>query len=474
MALIDISIIGYIMVVALLLLVISGVFSFIHRKEKLQLIISTALFTIIAATSISMLLYAQTVLLLNIFVIYPFSMLFVALFSIAFMLINILSYEYSKDYLSFSLLLGFVALGGFAVAMADSFVTILLGIELVSVPTAFMIMINGKQYVEAAVKLFILAAIGVTLIAFATALIFPYDPGLYLVPLLSATGFSGGYLALLALLLFIAGLAFDASLFPFNLWVPDVYAGSPANITALLAGINKKVAFVALFEILFISLSQFIGTFSIVFQILAILTMFFGNIVALVQNNVKRLFAYSAISQAGYIALGFAAGTPYGISASIFQIVAHTFMIIGSFAIILWLESKNIRSIQDYNGLGSRNGFVAFALTIFMLSMIGIPPLIGFVGKFLLFTSVINSGLILLALIAIINSVISVYYYLRIILSMYSKRERSVMLADWTVNTVVAICLIAVIAVGIYPQLLFTLTTIAGSSLSLLHLPVVM
>ncbi|MFI5412322.1 MAG: proton-conducting transporter membrane subunit, partial [Candidatus Micrarchaeales archaeon] len=378
---VDFFVIGYLMIIALSLLLVSGIASFVHRQRKLQLIISTGLFTVVAVTSIALLLYAQDTQLLNLFNIYPFSMLFVALFSVAFMLINILSYDYSDDYLSFSLLLGFVALGTFSVAMANSFITILLGIELVSVPTAFMIMINGKQYVEAAVKLFILAAIGITLIAFAIALIFPYDPGLYLVPLLSTPGLSGSYLTTLALLLFIAGLAFDASLFPFNLWVPDVYSGSPANITALLAGINKKVAFVALFEILFLSLFQFIGIFSLVFQVLAIFTMFFGNIVALVQNNVKRLFAYSAISQAGYIALGFAAGTAYGISASIFQIVAHTFMIIGTFAIILWLESKNINTIQDYNGLGSRNKFMAFSLTIFMLSMIGIPPLIGFVGK---------------------------------------------------------------------------------------------
>ena len=455
---------GYVMLAALALFVSIGIIGLLHKKERLQFLTGTFLLLIIFITSLVMLLFGETYEFLNIFVIYPFSAFFVALFAIGFIMINIISYEYSNNFLQFSLLFGFVALGAFSIALANSFITIFLGIELISVPTAFMIMLNGRHYIEAAAKLFILSAIAISVFAFALALIFPYDPQLTLSDLSIVSTIHGGYLTVLALFLFISALAFDASLFPFNLWVPDVFAGSPANITALLAGVNKKVAFVALFEILFIVMSPYIGVFSLAFQVLAIMTMFFGNLVALVQTNVKRLFAYSSISQAGYIAIGFAVATQYGIQASMFQILAHTFMIIGTFAIILWLESKGLKTISDYSGLSYRNAFAGVALTVFMLSMIGIPPLIGFTGKLLLFSSAISSGLLLLAVVGILNSFISVYYYAKVILAMFSKKDGSELYAGWSINTVVAICLLVVILLGIFPSTLISIISIAAGS----------
>ncbi|MCW6160155.1 MAG: NADH-quinone oxidoreductase subunit N [Candidatus Micrarchaeales archaeon] len=455
-----------VLVYGIILLLASGMASVLIRKKAAQLASSSILLALIAVFSMFLLLTGQNATIAGMIAEYPFSLLFVFLFSITLLLVNLLSYKYSSDYISFSLLFSFAAAGAFLVALSASLVTIILGIELMSLPTAFMIMINGKKFIEAAVKLFILAALSIAIFAFALALVFPYDPSLALTALTPNAGIAGGTIVLLALLLFIAALSFDASLFPFNLWVPDVYEGAPANITAMLAGVNKKVAFVALFEVLFIVLLPLSAVFSLVFQVLAVVTMFFGNIVALVQTNVKRLFAYSAISQAGYIAIGFSAASLYGIEASIYQIFAHAFMIIGTFAIILWLESKNIKTIDDYAGLGSRNRIAAFSLTIFMLSMIGIPPLMGFVGKFLLFTSAIDKGLLLLAVIAIFNSFLSIYYYAKVILSMYSKREKSVIELDWAVLSVAVFCLIAIIALGIYPQPLINLSQLAGASLS--------
>ncbi len=466
MTAVDYFVLGTTMTVAMGLLVLLGIASRFHKNRDLQLTLSTVLLLVIIITSIAMLLFGQSYNVLGIFNIYTFSMFFVVLLSVGFLMINIMSFDYSDDYFSFSLLYPFVIIGALSVAMASSFLTILLGIELLTVPTVLMIMMAGSRYIEAALKLFILGSVGIATLAFAITLIFPYVPGLALVPFApSASILGGGYLTVLALLLMIAALSFDASLFPFNLWIPDVYTGAATNITAMLAGINKKVAFIALFEVLFIVMFRFVGTYSIIFQILAIVTMFFGNITALVQTNVKRLFAYSSISQAGYIAIGIAAGTAYGITASIVQITAHMFMIIGSFAIVLWLESKKMKTIEDYNGLNSRNSLMAISLTIFMLSMIGIPPLLGFTGKFLLFTSAINSNLIWLALIGIINSFISVYYYAKVIFAMYSRREKNVLRSDWTISTVVVFCLIVIILFGIFPQQLLNLASSAGSSL---------
>lgn len=468
MALVDLNLYeaGHAIVLAAALLVFSGVFSVFHRSKEMQLLLSTVLLLIISVLALFLLATAQIDTILDTFILYPFSMFFVALFALSMMMINILSYQYSKDYLAFSALFGFVAFGMFIVAMTNSLVGIVLGMELMTLPSAFMVMINGKQFVESAVKLFVLSAVSIGMLVFAVALAMPYDPNLSLGQFFAVANPFGLYLALLSMFLFIAALSFDATLFPFNLWAPDVYTGAPANITAMLAGVNKKVAFAALFEILFVAFASQGPIISMIFQALAIFTMFFGNIIALVQNNVKRLFAYSAISQAGYIALGIAAATQYGIESSIFQIFAHTFMIIGTFAIILYLEERNIKTIQDFNGLGSRNAFAALALTVFMLSMIGIPPLIGFVGKFLLFTSVINSGMIALAAIAILNSFISVYYYARVIFSMYAVRERNPLVIDRSVSTVVVICLLVTLLVGIYPQPLITIATVVSTSLS--------
>lgn len=456
---------GQILIYEMILLLVSGMAGILIRRKRVQLALSAILLAVIAASSAFLLMSGESTVILGMVAEYAFSLLFVLLFAVALSFINLISYKYSSDYTSFSLMFSFAAVGAFLVALSASLVTIILGIELMSLPTAFMIMINGKKFIEAAVKLFVLAAISIAIFAFALALIFPYDPSLSLTALVPNAGIAGGTLVLLAMLLFAAALSFDASLFPFNLWIPDVYEGAPANITAMLAGVNKKVAFVALFEVLFIVLLPLSVEFSLLFQILAVVTMFFGNIVALVQTNVKRLFAYSAISQAGYIALGISAASLYGVEASIYQIFAHTFMIIGAFAIVLWLEGKNIKTIDDYAGLGSRNKLAAFSLTIFMLSMIGIPPLMGFFGKFLLFTSVIDRGLLALAVIAILNSFLSIYYYAKVILSMYSSREKSELRLDWAVGSVVVACLILVILLGLYPQPLISAASSAASSL---------
>ncbi len=462
------SLLSYVVPLCATLLIIVGMAGMLHKNRRLQFVSTTALLAVIGMVSLYMFLNGLSAIIMDSLAVYQFSMFFVLLFSTALILVNLLSYGHSNDYLSFSMLMGFVAAGMFTVAMAYSLIAILLGIELMSLPTAFMILINGKHHVEAAMKLFVLAAISIAMIAFAIALIFPYSPSLLLTSNLVNSGMKGGYLIVLSMLLFVSGLSFDASLFPFNLWIPDVYQGAPGNITALLAGVNKKVAFVALFEVLFVVMLPYSPQFSVLFEILAVVTMFFGNMAALVQENVKRLFAYSAISQAGYIAIGFAAASQYGSEASIYQIAAHTFMIIGAFAVVLWLEEKNIKDLKDYNGLATSNGFAAFTLTIFMLSMIGIPPLMGFIGKFLLFTSAISAGEIILVVIAIVNSFISVYYYGKVIFAMYAKRPREQMSMDWTVATVAIICMLFVLLLGAYPQPFINAASIAAGSLSVL------
>ncbi|MEM3841628.1 MAG: proton-conducting transporter membrane subunit, partial [Candidatus Micrarchaeaceae archaeon] len=177
---------------------------------------------------------------------------------------------------------------------------------------------------------------------------------------------------------------------------------------------------------------------------------------------VKRMFAYSAISQAGYITIGLAVGTGFGIEASIFQIFAHTFMIIGAFAIVSALEAKEVRSYREYSGLFYRNRFAAIALTLIMLSMAGLPPLIGFDGKLFLFSAAVESNMIYLALVGIINSLISIYYYARLINFMFTEKDGRKIHLGFGASAVAYIAVFIVVAIGIYPSIILHYAALAS------------
>lgn len=444
--------IGYMFAILMTLLIISGILSEIHKHEKISFISITIILLAILLGSIFSIYSNFNLHALGILNISPLSSLFLLLFSSGLILIEILAYHNSEDICIFNMLLSFSAVGIFLVSTAYSLLTIFIAIELVSLPTALMMLVGGKKNLEAATKLFILGAVSISVFAFAMALIMPYNATLSLSSLSMNANIGGNYLILLSMVLFIAALSVEAALFPFNLWIPDVYQGSQGHITALLSGINKKVAFVAIIYILFIVFFSYRSEFSNILGIIAILTMFFGNLVAMVQKNIKRMLAYSSISQAGYILIGLAAISSYGLQASIYQIFAHMFMTIGAFSIVMWMESKSIFNRNDCKGMIHRNSFVAISFTILMLSMAGIPPFMGFVGKFLLFSSAIKSNLLFLALMGIINSFISVYYYGKIINVMFQKSDKPYLYFRRSILFVVGISLLIIIAVGIYPQ----------------------
>ncbi|MCL4411651.1 NADH-quinone oxidoreductase subunit N [Candidatus Marsarchaeota archaeon] len=456
---------AYSIVVLMALLVASGMAAQFHRKKGMAFWLSTAFLLALAALAAYEFAMSANLVLFDLLHVYAFSMFFTTLFAVGLELANALSYGHSTRFIEISALLGFAAVGIFVLPMAYSLLTIIIAIELTAVPTALMIAIGGKRDLEPAVKLLLLSSIAIAVLAFAVSLVFPYDMQLSLSMLTANPAISGSYVVFLSMVLFIAALAIEASLFPFNLWVPDVYQGAPGNITALIAGINKTVAIVALIEILFTVFMVSRPAFIAGIAVLSVLTMFFGNLTAMVQSNVKRMFAYSSISQAGYIMVGIAAASQYGLSSSAFQMAAHMFMIIGAFAIVLWLEERNIKSVEDYKGLAMRNGFAGIALTIIMLSMAGIPPLMGFMGKFLLFSSAISSGLVALAFIGIINSFLSIYYYGRLISAIYDRRYERKLAMDRSVKAVVIVTLAVVIAFGIYPAPLMAITNSVMHSL---------
>ena len=375
---------------------------------------------LVAAVGSSMVMNQNiAALLIGYLSITPLSAFFIFLASTGIVLVEILAFRYSELFPEFTFAMSFSFIGMFFIATAQSLLPIMAGLELMLISTVFMILVHGKRRAEAAVKLFLFGSLAIAVFAFALSLLFQFNPTTGLTTIAA----NSGYIAMLALALFIVALGFETAAFPFNLWIPDVYQGAPGFVTAALAGINKKMAFLALIEVLFFVFTKYAPVFTPAIEVLAILTMFFGNIIALKQNSLKRMFAYSSISQAGYILIGISAATSMGLTASLFYIFAHAFMIIGAFAIITFLESNGIGTVDECNSLYSRNAFIAVSFTIIMLSMAGIPGTVGFFGKFLLFSSAFSAQLPWLALAGIANSLISVYYYARVINAMFQQKR---------------------------------------------------
>ena len=455
---------SYALLCMLPLFVVLAMAAMLTRSKRISFMLSSAILAEAIALSTYLLYTGADTIVLGAFHVYGFSLLFVALFSFALLLVNALTYLYSKDYAENLLMLSFVFVGALAVPAANTLLVLFIGLELIAVPTAFMMLLAGRHYAEATVKFFILSAAAIAVFSFALALVFPYS-NMSISSLAANPNIGGNALMLLALILFVFALGFGAELFPLDLWVPDVYEGSPSYVTALLSGVNKNIAMVALLEIVLVVFAAYRTSFSSIALLLSVLTMFFGNLVALSQTSVKRLFAYASISQAGYLLIGLASASQFGLTASIFQMISHSLMITGAFAIVLWLEFKGLRTIDDYGGLNSRNRFAAASLTLLMLSMAGVPPLMGFVGKFLLFSSAIDSGALFLAFIGILNSFISIVYYARVISAMYSTTEHAILRMDPLVSAVVIASLALVFVLGIYPQPAIAVAQLASKAL---------
>jgi NADH-quinone oxidoreductase subunit N len=453
-----------IMLVLFSLLPMLGILSALLRSKIFAITSSIIVLLFIASTATVLIAQDANISIAGVLHFYPFSDFFIVLFSLLMILIEILSWN-TNSISKLQPLFGFAALSILIVPASSNLLSLFIGLELFSVLASFMIIASGKHHFEAAVKFFILSALSVALFSIALALIMPYDGNFALSAAVQNPMIGGSALLVLAIAFFASALSFDSSMFPFNLWVPDVYEGAPSNITALIAGIGKKLAFVAIMEVFFVEFAGMGSLYSKLFIALSILTMFYGNLAAMSQKNMKRLFAYSSISQAGYIMIGIAVATQYGISASIVQIVAHAFAIVGAFAIIMLLESNNLKSIDDYTGMAGRNTFLTVSLIIIMLSMAGIPPLLGFEGKLLLFSSAINAHLLYLALLGVINSFISIYYYSKIMTTMLSRRQEKKISSNLSITAVVAIVIVILLVFGIYPQPIMGIASASAASL---------
>jgi NADH-quinone oxidoreductase subunit N len=275
----------------------------------------------------------------------------------------------------------------------------------------------------------------------------------------------------LAVILIVAGMGFKIAAVPFHMWAPDVYEGAPTPITAFLSVGSSAASFAMLLRIFLEGLPSLTADWTPLFEAMSIVTMTVGNVAALTQTNLKRMLAYSSIAHAGYVLIGVVAGPPRGVTAMLIYVLIYSFMQAGAFAVIVMMRRKDVSGdeLKDFSGLHARHPFAAFAMLLFMLSLGGIPPTAGFMGKFWLFSAAIESGHVWLAVIGVLNSAISLYYYIRLVVFMYLKKETTGSEPTTTplLTLTLALAIVATIVLGVYPQLLFDVAQKSAHTLGL-------
>jgi NADH-quinone oxidoreductase subunit N len=274
-------------------------------------------------------------------------------------------------------------------------------------------------------------------------------------------------LAYVATALIFVGLGFKVASVPFHVWTPDVYEGAPSPVVGLMSTGPKAAAFAVLLRILFEANAP--GRFWLIW-VSAVLTMTLGNICALVQNNVKRLLAYSSIAHAGYVLVAFAAQPELGIASAMFYSAAYAAMNVGAFAIVSHLAGGDEKyvSLEDYAGLGKKSPALAATFTFFLMSLIGIPITGGFFAKFYVLSSALKANLVALAIILVLNSAIGAYYYLRVIVVMYMREAQGkVPVAPVTLSSrlAIALCVLATLFLGVWPGQVLNYATRSASEL---------
>ncbi len=354
----------------------------------------------------------------------------------------------------------FATAGGLAMAMANDLVAVFIGLETLSISlyvlSAFFTGDAASR--EAALKYLLLGAFASAFFLYGIALLYGASGTTRLVEMGTAIRLAGTQADPLlwgGVALIIVGVGFKLALVPFHSWAPDVYQGAPTSVTAFMSVASKVAAFAALVRLLVVVLAPAAPLTSALLALLAVLTMTVGNILALAQDEVKRLLAYSSIAQAGYILVAAVAGE-VGAAAVLFYLLGYAFTNLGAFAVVLaWSRRGEGRlPFSDLAGLGFRRPWTAAALSLFLLSLTGMPLTVGFVGKLYLFGAAVQAGWTWLAIVAVLNSVVSAFYYLRLVVIMYMREAEmplALQRAGLALGVALAVCAAGVILLGLVP-----------------------
>ncbi len=320
-------------------------------------------------------------------------------------------------------------LGMMLMAAGADLVVIFLGLELMSLALYILVGFfrRAKSSNEASLKYLLLGAFATGFLLYGIALVYGSTgtTNLREIELTIAQGRVNSHLMLLGgVALLIVGFAFKVSAVPFHMWAPDVYQGAPTSITAFMSAGPKAAAFAVFFRVLFAAMGDLVDDWSQAIWMLAALTMTVGNLGALSQRNIKRMLAYSSVAHAGYVLVAVVAASASGVAGGLFYLLAYTLMNIGAFSVVLVLGRKGDENLEitNYSGLGFRHPGLGLAMTLFMVSLAGLPPTAGFFGKFQIFSAAVESGYIWLTVIGVLNSLVSVYFYLGVVVSMYMRQ----------------------------------------------------
>ena len=312
---------------------------------------------------------------------------------------------------------------------------------------------------EAALKYFVLGAVSSGVLLYGISLVYGTLGTLRLDTMAAAAaapGAADSRLLAAGWILLLSGLLFKVAAVPFHVWTPDVYTGAPTPVTAFLAAGSKAISFALLARVLVQGLPALAGEWQLLLAVVSALTMVWGNVAALTQRNVKRMLAYSSIAHAGYVLLGLVAVNRVGSWALLFYLLSYVFVTFGTFAVVILLERREYagETYEDYAGLAGRAPFLAACLLVFLLALTGIPPTGGFVGKLYLFAAAVQAGWTWLAVIGVLTSALSLYYYFRLVVWMYQKEAAEstpAPLAAPSLVGAIAVCALATLLLGIVP-----------------------
>ena len=388
-------------------------------------------------------------------------------------LVVALVFVYSRDYLKdrnifkgeFYVLGLFGVLGMMVMVSSNHMLSLYLGLELLSLSMYAMVAFNRDSgtSAEAAMKYFVLGAIASGMLLYGISIIYGVTGSLS-IPVIAESLVKQSEMNIglvFGLVFLVVGLAFKLGAVPFHMWVPDVYHGAPTTVTSYIASAPKIAGFAIIIRVLVEALGALQADWQGMLIILAVLSLGVGNVIAIAQTNLKRMLAYSTISHVGFILLGLLAGTNAGYSSAMFYILVYSLMSVGGFGIILLLSRAGFESdeLNDLKGLNQRSPWFAFMMLIFMFSMAGVPPTVGFWAKLSVLTAVVEIDMLWLALVAVFFSIIGVYYYLRVIKLMYFDEPEDTTEIKNTTEMQLALSLngLIILLLGVYPSALMSL-----------------
>jgi len=362
-------------------------------------------------------------------------------------------------------LLLFSVTGMMLMAQAADLIIVFLALELLSIPL-YVLAAFARPKVEseeAGLKYFLLGAFSTGFVVYGIALIFGATGATSLAAIVqSASNGTSSLLLTIGAALLLIGFGFKVAAVPFHMWTPDVYQGAPTAVTAFMSSGAKIAGFAALLRVFATAFPSIAVDMTDIFWALAALTMILGNVVAIAQTDIKRLLAYSSIAHAGYILMAF---VPYGnaevrdvsIAAGLFYLVSYAFTNFGAWGVVIALEKSEGKglALNDYAGLSKKHPALAAAMAVFMLSLIGLPPTIGLIGKIYLFRAVIDGGFTGLAIIGVLTSLISAFYYLRVVVIMYMRDGEPTTERETWLDITTSITAVATVVISLVPQFLF-------------------